>query len=118
MIQSLKIYYDGLEESNRSMNAEIARRRKAEEKYRSIFENAVEGIFQTTPEGRILNASPSFARILGYDSPDELISSIFDIEKQLYADAGRRHELLRRLDQEDTVSDFESRMRRKNGSII
>ncbi|MDX9818739.1 MAG: hypothetical protein RBT16_07490, partial [Desulfococcus multivorans] len=51
MIQSLKIYYDGLEESNRSMNAEIARRRKAEEKYRSIFENAVEGIFQTTPEG-------------------------------------------------------------------
>ena len=118
MIQSLKMYYDGLEESNRSMNAEIARRRKAEDKYRSIFENAVEGIFQTTRAGQIISASPSFARILGYDSPEELMKSISDLAKQLHADAGRRKELLHRLEREDTISNFESRLRKKDGSII
>ena len=118
MIQSLKKYYDGLEETNRSLNAEIARRRNAENKYRSIFENAVEGIFQTSPEGQIINANPSFARIFGYDSPDEMIRSISDIGKQLYADVGRRKELLRRLEQKDTISNFESRKFRKDGSII
>ena len=118
MIQSLKKYYDGLEETNRNLNAEIARRRNAEDKYRSIFENAVEGIFQTTPEGQIINANPSFARIFGYESPDELIRSISDIGKQLYADADRRKELLRRLEHKDAISNFESRKRRKDGSII
>ncbi len=118
MIQSLKTYYDGLEETNRSLNAEIARRRSAEDKYRSIFENAVEGIFQTTSEGQVINASPSFARILGYDSPDELMKIISDIGSQLYADATRRKELLRQLEKKDIISNFESQMRRKNGSIL
>ncbi|WP_459903987.1 histidine kinase dimerization/phospho-acceptor domain-containing protein, partial [Desulfosarcina cetonica] len=118
MIQSLKTYYDGLEASNRSLNAEMARRRKAEDKYRGIFENAVEGIFQTTPGGQIISASPSLASMLGYDSPDELISGISDIGEQLYADTGRRKELLRRLEKENTISNFESRMRRKDGNVI
>src|SRR5215211_2842821 len=51
-------------------------RRKAEEKYRSIFENAVEGIFQTTVEGRILTANPAMARMLGYESPEELLATV------------------------------------------
>ena len=118
MIQSLKTYYDGLEETNRSLNAEIARRRNAENKYRSIFENAVEGIFQTTFEGQVLDASPSFARIFGYESPSELIKTISDIGNQLYADATRRKELLRQLELEDTISNFESQKRRKDGSLI
>ena len=118
MILSLKTYYDGLEETNHSLNAEIARRRNAEDKYRSIFENAVEGIFQTTFQGQVLNASPSFARILGYDSPDELMKSISDIGSQLYADSNRRKELLRQLELEDTISNFESQKRRKDGSLI
>ena len=45
----------------------------SEEKYRSIFENAVEGIFQTTPEGRFLSANPSLARMYGYESPEQLL---------------------------------------------
>jgi PAS domain S-box-containing protein len=118
MIRSLKTYYDGLEETNLSLNEEIAKRRKAEDKYRSIFENAVEGIFQTTPEGKIISASPSLARMLGYASPDELMRSMSDLAKQLHADSGRREELLRQLEQKDTVSNFESRMQRKDGSII
>ncbi|MEP6664322.1 MAG: response regulator, partial [Verrucomicrobiota bacterium] len=56
---------------------------RAEEKYRSIFENAVEGIFQTTPEGRYLSANPALTRIYGYDSPDELISSLTNIGKTI-----------------------------------
>ena len=118
MIRSLKSYYDGLEETNRSLNAEIARRRNAEDKYRSIFENAVEGIFQTTPEGQVLNASPSFARIFGYDSPKDLMNSITDVGTQLYADPTRRQELLRQLEKKDIISNFESQKYRKDGSII
>src|SRR6202171_2371811 len=52
--------------------------RRAEEKYRSIFENAIEGIFQATPEGRLITVNPSMARILGYDSPKEVIEKIVD----------------------------------------
>ena len=47
--------------------------RQAEEKYRNIYENAIEGIFQTSPEGRFISANPALARILGYDSPEDLI---------------------------------------------
>src|SRR6266436_1149893 len=57
---------------------------KAEENYRSIFEHAVEGIFQATPEGRFLAVNPAMARILGHDSPEDLISNITDIRRQLY----------------------------------
>src|SRR5204862_3380953 len=50
--------------------------RAAEEKYRSIYEHAQEGIFQTTTEGRYLSANPALAGILGYSSPEELIASL------------------------------------------
>src|SRR5215213_8227517 len=65
-------------------------RRKAEEKYRSIFENAVEGIFQTTVDGRFLTANPAMARIFGYESPEELLGSVSNIRDQLYVEPGRR----------------------------
>jgi two-component system, cell cycle sensor histidine kinase and response regulator CckA len=60
--------------------------RDAEEKYRSIFDNAIEGLFQSTPEGRFLTVNPAFARILGYTSPEEVISCITDIGRQVYVD--------------------------------
>ena len=50
--------------------------RRAEQKYRSIFENATEGIFQTTPEGMYLSANPALARMYGYDSPGELLADL------------------------------------------
>jgi sigma-B regulation protein RsbU (phosphoserine phosphatase) len=91
---------------------------KAEEKYRSIFENAVEGIFQTTPEGRYLSANPALTRIYGYDSPEELITSLTDIEKSLYVDPHRRAEFVRLMQENGVVSDFESQIYRKDRSII
>jgi len=70
--------------------------KKSEEKYRSIFENAVEGMFQITPDGHFINANPAMARIHGDESPEELMSRITNAE-QLYVDhqeIGRYQKLL------------------------
>jgi PAS domain S-box-containing protein len=93
-------------------------RRRAEEKYRSIFENAVEGIFQTTVEGKFLTANPAIARMLGYESPEELLGNISDIRDQLYADPVRRREIYRRALRDGFVSGFEVEMLRKDGSPV
>ncbi|HEY9844981.1 MAG TPA: diguanylate cyclase, partial [Candidatus Caenarcaniphilales bacterium] len=98
------------------INLEVAR--QAEAKYRSIFENATEGIFQTTPEGRYLNANPALARIYGYDSPPELITTLTNVEQQLYVERDRRNEFMRLMQEYDAVSEFESQIYRKDGSVI
>jgi len=96
--------------------AEVRReRRRAEEKYRSIFENAVEGIFQTTVEGRFLTANPALARMFGYGSPEELLEAVSDIGHELYVEAERRDELYRVARRDGFVSGFEVRMYRKDG---
>ncbi|OYW22154.1 MAG: hypothetical protein B7Z55_04955, partial [Planctomycetales bacterium 12-60-4] len=77
-----------------SREAMLGRLQEAEQQYRGIFENAVEGIFQTTPDGRYLSANPSLARIYGYDSVDDLKSSVADIGNQLYVDPQRRQEFV------------------------
>jgi PAS domain S-box-containing protein len=92
------------------------RLRKAEEKYRNIFENSVLGIYQTTSDGRFLSANSSVARIHGYDSPEELMRSVADID-QFYANDERRAEFRRIMRQHGFVEGFEAEMRRKDGSI-
>ncbi|MDQ3861491.1 MAG: PAS domain S-box protein [Actinomycetota bacterium] len=99
--------------------AEVRReRRQAEEKYRSIFENAVEGIFQTTADGRFLTANPALARMYGYGSPEELLTTVSNIEDQLYVDPERRAEFNRVVQQHDIVSGFEIQIYRKDGSVM
>ncbi|MEG4030465.1 MULTISPECIES: PAS domain-containing sensor histidine kinase [unclassified Microcoleus] len=90
----------------------------AEAKYRSIFENACEGIFQSTPDGRYITANPALARIYGCDSPEEVTAKFTDIERQLYVDPARRNEFLRAIEESGTVSDFESKIYRSDGSIV
>src|SRR6476661_715467 len=90
----------------------------AEAKYRSIFENACEGIFQSTPDGRYITANPALARIYGCDSPEEVTAKFTDIERQLYVDPARRNEFLRSIEESGTVSDFESKIYRSDGSIV
>ena len=90
----------------------------AEEKYHSIFDHLVEGIFQTTPEGRYLLANAALARIYGYSSPQELMESVTDIGRRLYVEEGRRDEFVRLMREHDTIADFESQIYRKDGSII
>lgn len=91
--------------------------RASEMKYRGIFENAVVGIFQISVDGRILAANPSLARMLGYGSPDELVVEITDFRK-LFVEPGRRVQLLHKIRDNVTVTDFEAQVNRKDGSKI
>ncbi len=93
-------------------------RRQAEEKYRSIFENAVEGIFQTTLDGRFLTANPAMARMLGYESPEELLGAVSNIREQLYVEPERRDEFYRLALRDGFVSGFEVQMRREDGDTV
>lgn len=90
----------------------------AEEKYHSVFDHLVEGIFQTTPDGRYLIANRALARIYGYGSPEELMHDLTDIGRRLYVEPGRRDEFVRLMQEHDTISGFESQVFRKDGSII
>jgi PAS domain S-box-containing protein len=92
--------------------------REAEEKYRSIFEHAVEGIFQSTGEGAYINANPALAQIYGYDSPDDLMCSVTNVGRQLYVDPQRRPAFVALMNEKGSVTDFESEIRRKDGSRI
>jgi PAS domain S-box-containing protein len=109
----------------RGMAHDITERRRAEEalrhaerKYRAIFENAGEGIFQSTPDGRFLAANPALARMYGFDSPEELIRSLTDISRQIYVDPKRREEFKHLLDAFGMVRGFEHQVLRKDGTMI
>jgi PAS domain S-box-containing protein len=90
--------------------------RQAEQKYRAIFDNAVEGIFQSTPGGRFLAVNPAMARIAGFAAPEEMVASITSIERQLFVDPRRRAEYLRLLHEQGSVRDFEFEIYRRDGS--
>jgi PAS domain S-box-containing protein len=91
--------------------------RKAEEKYRLIFEEAIEGIFQTTPEGKYLSVNPALARMYRYDSPEDLMT-VSDIGQVIYVDPERRKEFKRAVEAEGFVKLFEYEVYRKDGSKI
>jgi len=86
--------------------------------YYGIFDHLVEGIFRTTVTGKYLLANIALARIYGYDSPVDLMASIQDIAGSLYVEHGRREEFVRLMQENDTLSGFESRIYRKDGTII
>ncbi|MBN9692409.1 MAG: PAS domain S-box protein [Verrucomicrobia bacterium] len=91
---------------------------QAEANYRSIVENAVDGIFQTSPDGHYLSANRALARIYGFDTPKELIDSRTDIENELYVLPERRHQFVEALQRSDKVDKFESQVFRKDRSVI
>jgi diguanylate cyclase (GGDEF)-like protein/PAS domain S-box-containing protein len=90
----------------------------AERRYRSLFDNAIEGIFRTSPDGRYLDANPALARIYGFDSPAQLIESLRDIGSQLYVDPGRRAAFIEAIRRDGSVTGFESQVRRRDGKLI
>lgn len=92
--------------------------RYSEMKYRSIFENITQGIFQTTLDGRYLNANPFLAQLYGYDSPVDLMMNLTDITHQLYVDPQRRGELTARTQTEGIVYHAESQVYRRDRTII
>ncbi len=102
----------------KQLQAQNHKIKQAEEKYRSIFENATEGIFQATRDGRYITANPALAKILGYSSPEDLMSKITNIGEQLYVDPMRREDLAALMQKDDTLSDVESQVYRQDRSII
>jgi two-component system sensor histidine kinase/response regulator len=90
----------------------------SETMYRSIFENAIEGIFQTTPSGQYINVNPALAKMYGYDSVRDLVAGLTAIENQLYVDSRRRGEFIRIMQEDGAVRGFESEIYRKDGSIM
>jgi len=117
--------YEELNKKVKALEREVIECRRAEqvalagqETYRNTIENAVEGVFQTTHEGRFLSANQSMAKILGYETPDELMSSISDIGSQLYVKPVQRDEMLRRVVKQDMILAFETQVYRKDKSII
>jgi PAS domain S-box-containing protein len=91
---------------------------QSEAKYRSLVENAQEGIYQSTREGRHVTLNPAFAHMLGYDSPEEVMATITNIAKQLYVYPQDREKLLVLVEENGSVTDFETEFYRKDGSRI
>ncbi|MBD1903142.1 PAS domain S-box protein [Trichocoleus sp. DQ-A3] len=91
---------------------------QAETRYRSIFENAIEGIFQITLDGHYICVNPALAKIYGYESPEEMMNSIPEIKEQVYVDPKCRKNLLDLLTKQGEVKGFEYQIYQQDGSII
>ena len=94
-------------EDTAGMQAIEIQLRETQQRYREVVENAVFGIFQSTPDGRYLNANPAMAEMLGYASPQELIASIHDISEQVYVDPACRERFKKQVEQQGMVKNFE-----------
>ena len=88
--------------------------RESEEKYRDIFNGALEGIYQTSPQGQSLSANPAMASMLGYDSADELVASITDAAHQVWANPNERSHFTRLLEEHGAVYGYECQFLRKD----
>jgi len=91
--------------------------RRAEEKYRKIFEGALEGIFQAKLDGCLISANPAFARLLGFDSQEELVSNVADVWEQLHPDPADRHMFSLNIFEKGEVRNQEIQIRRRDGSL-
>ncbi|WP_442948234.1 PAS domain-containing sensor histidine kinase [Nostoc sp.] len=113
--------YDRLQRSEfyarQELESAYQKLKLAETKYRTIFENAVEGIFQSSPNGRYITANPALARIYGYSLAEEVTANSTDIE-QLYVDPNRRAEFVRLMEKYGSIAEFESQIYRRDGSIV
>jgi PAS domain S-box-containing protein len=102
----------------RSFNNVAIALRESEEKYRSIFENSVDGIFQTTVDGKYINVNLALAEIYGYRSVAQMLEEIVDIQSQLYVDSDRRQQFQSLIEANDIVTGFESQIYRRDRSTI
>ena len=91
---------------------------EANQPYKDFFENAIEGMFQSSINGQYLRVNQALARLLGYDSPQDLMESVQDIALQIYAIPQRRSQFVQYLEQFGTVENFEVEVYCKNGDRI
>jgi PAS domain S-box-containing protein len=96
----------------------LAEQRLAEESYRKLFEGSVDGIYVTTPTGSLLNANPALARMMGYETPEELIHGIGDITYNIYVHPEARGEYQRLMQRDGVVREFEYQVRQRGGAVL
>lgn len=92
--------------------------RESEEKYRSIFENAAEGMFQTTPEGLLLSANPAYARMFGYSSAEEITGGSFNVGERVYVDDADRARFKKEIDEKGLIQAFQFQAFKKDGARV
>ncbi len=107
--------YAGLAIENARLLEQV---QKAEQQYHSIFENAIEGIFQVAPEGYFLSANPGLAHMLGYGTTEQLIASITDIGNQLYINPEQRDVMRQQLGEQQHIQNFEIQVKRRDGNPV
>jgi PAS domain S-box-containing protein len=96
----------------------LAEQRLAEESYRKLFEGSVDGIYVTTPGGALLNANPALARMMGYETPQDLINGIGDIAETIYVDPSARTEYQSLMQRDGMVREFEYQVRAGDGKVL
>jgi PAS domain S-box-containing protein len=92
--------------------------KEAETRYRSIFENAMEGIYRSTPDGKFIHVNPAMASIYGYESPEDMVQSVSDISTQVYENLNDRKFFIETLGKRGYIEKYEYKVRKKNGNII
>jgi PAS domain S-box-containing protein len=111
-------HYEGTHEDIQWRREAEEKLRQSEGKYRHIFDNTLVGVFQSSSQGRYMSVNPAFARIYGYETPEDVISSITDIATQIFVDAEDRKRCMAILQETGVLERFETQTRRKDGSII
>ncbi|MEJ7613194.1 MAG: GAF domain-containing protein [Candidatus Fervidibacter sacchari] len=96
----------------------IQRQLEQEKQFRELVENAIVGVYRSTPDGRLLMANPALAKMLGYNSPEDLIYSVTDLATQVYADPTHREDFKRMVEEQGSVQNFIAPLKRKDGSKI
>jgi PAS domain S-box-containing protein len=101
------------------MDTAIIRQFKdVEAQYRGIFENAVEGIYQSTPDGRYIIVNAALAKMYGYERPEDLMNLVSDIQNQIYVDPSFRNRFKSEIEQTGFVRGLEYQVRRRDGDLI
>jgi PAS domain S-box-containing protein len=96
----------------------LAEQRLAEESYRKLFEGSIDGIYVTTPDGALLNANPALARMMGYETPEQLIRGIDDVSQSIYIDPQARMQYRVLMERDGMVREFEYQARKRNGDVL
>ncbi|OQW55679.1 MAG: hypothetical protein A4S14_12030 [Proteobacteria bacterium SG_bin9] len=94
------------------------RQAEAQEDYKKLFESSIDGIYVTTPSGEILNANPALARMMGYDTAEQLIDGVKDVAHNIYVDPAARDEYELRMRRDGFVREYEYQVRQRNGNIL
>ncbi len=111
----MSIEIEGRENKLQTMNKTL---QEAEEKFRGIFENAVEGIFQATPDGILRRANPAMARIFGYDSLDEFLSNVRSLSSRIMVNPEHMQDFFDKVRTDGEVKRFEAEYYRRDGKTM